>query len=1328
MRTQQCLNGWWDFAPYESKDNTAHQPLFFPQESWWQKDRIIVPGSWTRGGALYTEEEIAQRPWYEGRIYDNYGYPAHWDAMNTAWYRRFFDLPDTMDKKRWRLRFEGILRESWVVLNGTTVAHRTNGIMPFVCDITECVTQRDNELIVYVTDYERDENARAFTPTGSDQMECQKGIWQDVYLESVPACYVDDVTIRTSVRHNSIWLHTRVCNTDDTLQHVRIRYIIKDHMREVRTFDGGEIEVPQDDTVQKEARFTFSSYIPWSPQTPHLYTLEVRLEPCTAHSHEPIDSYTERFGFREVWIEGHHVMLNGSPLHLSGEWCHKHSLENFRPEYIRQWYRMLKDMNMNYIRTHTFPHPRLLLDIADEMGIVVCVEAGWQFGHDMALDKQRLWDNAYEHAREIIARDKNHPSVVFWSVANETRWCHNRNAIINKLPGLRSVYEELDPTRIPYHEGDSSLWDERTQHMLSRHYGTECTGEDWWNKEKPLHVGEVGKWHYGQPIDNTLWGNEEIFASFCSCHQAVAREAADIIEQARANEVACIFPWNISGLDNYRPCDREHLFEYPEPGTPHVKPLRSGAYGSEFKWWEPDSKGYEPGPSFDIIKNAYRPCALVIRQKRNHVFDDATLAHTVTCVNDTGDTLQARLECVLWYGAEKIGQWSRDVTVVHGHTQRLHFDIACAPVEEKTHCRIETRLETCSQVLDVQQRTCAVYPAAMRSEKWDVARCAVFGEGPVKEILESHGVSTVTIDSLEDADPAAASILCVEKKSLQAGSSQHEDIKRFAAQGGRVVIMEQSACCMPQTSLENKPAEQCHVRGGRDDIMKGFDDGDFAYWGDDPYGKTNSDAFVTITPYKKPGCGMSRVLIDSGWGDFGHGGLNWAPCVQTFVETGVVTACQLRVSDTAGTHPASLRFLRRLFEYSSSYESPQWRKVAAYNSRGAQQLENLGIATDSAGSIVYAAGGCDADAVKRLCDKARSGSTVILSAPDGETLQRLGRESGIDIAPRDLGPQYNVVKWRDDALFDGLSNQELYWLDKAHYGPVNTENRLMTDVLIDADEKYMLLSSEYDSCWREFYTADGKSERFRMPVITRYLAKGHRSHAAAMIRVPLGSGELFVCQVPGVEDAYQKARVFWTHVFTNLYARSTLTLFDGEKVVAGSQCSNGYPDYIWMMTHVDRAVREKVISVAAPREYRIPNQSVKESFRWEMIDTGRGTIPAEGDNAAMALMYEVRPGRSRKAVQVEGGLPNPQLQTLLDVTTCGEVEVYINGVLYEKRKLQRQERTTIADIDLEAEWNTILILWTPPENENNDSTLSMQWRDRQGNPEVEFDFDSANAV
>ncbi len=116
------------------------------------------------------------------------------------------------------------------------------------------------------------------------------------------------------------------------------------------------------------------------------------------------------------------------------------------PEYVRQWFQQLKDLNMNYVRMHTFPHPDYFFDIADEMGILLCEESALHGSGQAGWDTPELWPRAEAHVRRIVRRDKNHPSLVIYSVENEMRWSLNIvPGAKDKLPELRRLYNAARP-------------------------------------------------------------------------------------------------------------------------------------------------------------------------------------------------------------------------------------------------------------------------------------------------------------------------------------------------------------------------------------------------------------------------------------------------------------------------------------------------------------------------------------------------------------------------------------------------------------------------------------------------------------------------------------------------------------------------------------------------------------------------------------------------------------------------------------------------------------------------------------------------------------------
>ena len=1280
----------------------------------WLKGAMIVPGSWKKPGS---KSKDGSEFWSEWRISDSFNFPEQWNSVYTAWYRRSFRIKEVKKDRAYFLRFDGILRESWIFVNGIEVGHRKEGSLPSEHQISSALKSGNNEIEVFVTDYKRDENKRTFVHVGTDQMGAIMGIWGDVFLEERPLVRIENLTIRTSTRKNELTLLYTLHNDSRKIITLTPEITVSTKDKTHLSFSDAPVTLNPGETKDLTKIEPWAGYIAWSPKNPQLYYLNIGLK----EKGVGIDALSERFGFREIWTEGHNFMLNGSPLHLLGEWGHKDHFGFFRPEYIRQWFSMLKDLHMNYIRTHTFPHPQFVIDMADEMGILVCLESTWFMSDSQAMDKSEFWNNAKDHALDNIKYYKNHPSVILWSTGNEIRWGWNINEVIKHGPEIQKIYEENDTTRIAFPDGSTSLWDERSQKIISRHYGVECTGEEFWDKTKPLHVGEFGKWHYGQPIDNLVWGNDNIFASFEKCATAIAEEAADIIQQGRSNEVACLFPWNLSCLDNYRPSSKEIQHHWTDFTTPFAKPLRTGPYASEFAWWEPNSKGYIPGAGFSIIQHANRPFALYVREKLNQTFDDHEIAHTISLINDLGKDITGNLTVEAFLAGKKTYSKTSLLTIKNGNALKESFKISVPKVDQKSEMVIKATFQQGKTLIDSTSRKIWLTSSSEKTNLWKVNNILVYGPGKMIDILKSHRVNYKYITHLDSISTRKEKLLIIEKNSIQAGSDQNKTLEAFINNGGKLFLMEQENSAMPELPVEAKPTERCYVRAYNHRLMNRFTDDDFSYWGNDPYGKSNSSSWVVLKPYLKPTYGNTTILLDGGYGDFGNGGLLWTPLFETRLGKGIAVACQLSLTEKMDTHPSASKMVEQILSYLSDWTpDPAANSLTVIDPSDELSVKKLGVKTESEGKVILATGKniFDNEALAKLNRKVKEGATLIVHNLDSTMLIRLANQWNIDVKPVNLGPIYNLVRDVNTELLNGISNQETYWLDKAHYTPMTNENHKMSDWLMDSSKGISLLSSESESCWREFYTLGAQSEWLRMPVVTHLLYNGPRNRASGMMEFSLGKGKLILTQIPLPENNYTKSKIYWSQLLANLKVPFSRSLFDGEKVTFGAQKSNGYPDSIRIIKNPGEELMNHIIAKGNPGETseRFINQGLIDGFKWEKMKTPGGELSLPANCREVIIQYELKPGRPRKLQEVVGGWPDPSQQTFLDIFGKGKITLFVNGAEYKSINPDGS-KANIPDINLNQNWNSILIHFIPET-----SNLKMLWRSRQNNPEVEFTF------
>ena len=202
-------------------------------------------------------------------------------------------------------------------------------------------------------------------------------------------------------------------------------------------------------------------------------------------------------------------------------------------------------------------------------------------------------------------------------------------------------------------------------------------------------------------------------------------------------------------------------------------------------------------------------------------------------------------------------------------------------------------------------------------------------------------------------------------------------------------------------------------------------------------------------------------------------------------------------------------------------------------------------------------------------------------------------------------------------------------------------------------------------------------------------------------------------------EEYKKSKIYWSQLLANLGVETKNSLFDGEKVAAGAQKSNGYPESVRYIKNPSKELLAQIIGKGNPGETseRFTNQGMSEGFSWERITSPQGEINLPGDCREAIFYFELNPGRARKLAEVIGGWLDPSQQTILDLMGKGKVTLYVNGEPYPPVTLN-ETKTNVPDINLNQFWNTILIYFEP-ENPK----LNLLWRGRQNRAELEFMFD-----
>ncbi len=402
------LNGDWSFRYVAGLDASADEAFVQPSFRVADWKTMPVPGHWELHGFA--------PPRYASDTDPGLGL-----------YRRTFRPAETWRGKRVFLRFDGVLFGMSVYVNGKPVGEWASSFHPVTFDITEALLPgaAENVLAVRVTTRSKGWDF--------DTMDCWglSGIFRDVTLFALPEMHLRDFTART------------VLNSDGTAQ-----LDLDVTATGVGTVAGklvgpdgkaaGNFRIAMDGQGRGSARVVIREPRLWTAETPSLYRMELDLEA----GGKRLQHFQDRIGLRQVTVQEGVLLLNGKPVKLRGIDHHDMWPAEGRvatEALIRRDLELIRAANINFIRTsHYPPHPRFL-ELCDEMGIYVDDEVPFIHGRKN-LQNPDYQDVLLTRARATVTRDKNHPSILLWSVGNE-------NPINQSGLNAGRFVKELDPSR-----------------------------------------------------------------------------------------------------------------------------------------------------------------------------------------------------------------------------------------------------------------------------------------------------------------------------------------------------------------------------------------------------------------------------------------------------------------------------------------------------------------------------------------------------------------------------------------------------------------------------------------------------------------------------------------------------------------------------------------------------------------------------------------------------------------------------------------------------------------------------------------------------------------
>jgi beta-galactosidase len=442
------LNGAWKFylAPNPDSLPEGFSGESFDVSAW---DEIAVPGNWTMQG-------------YDKPIYCNVKMPipntppfVPQEDNPTGLYRRDFDLPADWDGRRVILFFGGVESAFYVWVNGEFVGFSKDSRLPAEFEITDFIHPGKNMLMTEVIRW----SDGSFL---EDQDHWRMaGMAREVKVYSLPKIYLADVFAKPvlDAHYQDAVLSVVATIGGDAVQadgwKVEMQVFDAAGQAVFAGYQGAGYRYNYNEMAQVTLSHAVFAPAKWSHETPYLYTLVVVLRDGAGQA---LQYYSTRIGFRKVEIRNRELLINGKAVLIKG--VNRHEFDEKRGKSLTMESMLadillMKRYNINAVRTCHYPNDERWYDLCDEYGIYVWDEANIET-HSVynKLCNDPEWRTAFlERGVRMVERDKNHASIVTWSLGNESGYGPNHDAIAGWIRGF-------DPSRIVHYEGTTRLgWD-----------------------------------------------------------------------------------------------------------------------------------------------------------------------------------------------------------------------------------------------------------------------------------------------------------------------------------------------------------------------------------------------------------------------------------------------------------------------------------------------------------------------------------------------------------------------------------------------------------------------------------------------------------------------------------------------------------------------------------------------------------------------------------------------------------------------------------------------------------------------------------------------------
>ncbi|MHA6530492.1 glycoside hydrolase family 2 protein [Paenibacillus sp. BAC0078] len=1207
MRNLFCLNGEWDFMPLYDQPQCRR----LPETIMYEARKVQVPSSWRRTYPQPDGKRFGSIPEYDYAPFDLYGYPQEWDAAEAGVLHRSFRVPESMAGQRIVLRLDGIMQKAVIYVDRQEVGVWEDGYLPLRLDITSLVELgREHHLHVVCSGFDTvtlpNGQSKITGLMGSWYGRISRGIWQDVYLEGYPVLSLEDVTIRTSVREGRIEVKALACAAESTAVNgpLTVRLGIREKGVLRRAVEGPE--GTEDSGVTISSGLVLSAECPaesggdaaaaeklrrcenmrtgtvysasfdldwsdvklWSPDTPFLYTVELEL----LEGGVVIDRQVQVFGFREFWCEGPQFMLNGIPLNLRGDSWHFQGALQMTEDYIRNWYRICRSVGINSIRLHAEPYPADYLRIADEEGMLIVDETAiYGSGKSMLADHPDYVENCRQHVRRLVQRDKNHPSVILWSLQNEMRWVDGRDGFKQHMPGLMDDIRALDPTRPVIAEGDNRLLSKEHTEVESRHYNIDGTISQW-DRSVPLTFGEHGGWWYICPQNSSMYSGLEVYRGTDESTAGLAQKERLFVEYARRQEVSGISTFNFAHYFMQAMPEENLTLPPADPASPGVKPTIVPAYSLTINNGLLPEKYplYSSNPAFAIMAEALKPATIIAAEYNGCFYDDKPVARSFDVYNDTYSGQEVRVDVVIRQGNKLVHEQSFSFFQKPAGHEVISFTwmpVSAASGEQAVLTAL--LFHGGRQVHDLRKEYRIVSASLLQQPVNLQRRVAYCGTDRDNEYLLPLVPGCIRADLALLAELPADYLLIVGSRAKDEDGTLEALLKAFVARGGRLLLLEQDQLSLGKLPLSRRPFFRAHAGSYLHPVLEGLGDGDLMFWHEEL--REDGPLPIIRAAFEKPAAGDFTLLLECSAGDFGDGGDLWSPLLEYRSGAGLFLASQLELMANLEQVPQACLLLRNLLVYAgggtagiparptaalvrpgseaaallgrlrlryTALESPAPAGIGAPGGAARQGLQDFGLIVAEA-CMLETPGA--AEALRR---HAEAGGQVLLLPAEERQQAALGRllDRPVRVKPHEA---YHLAADYGYAAVRGFSPVDLFGFDKVFLSPREVRNALLAGNSLQIPDAGRLCTSVEGTAWKDYFVHGYTAEYSRLALV-ELNRKSARPAGTFLSEMKIGAGSVICSQLLTDPDS-EKALRLYTRLLANLGASFDDGLLDSVK-------------------------------------------------------------------------------------------------------------------------------------------------------------------------------------